>query len=84
MLNSQFGEIKNVPIPGKLGHFVKCKNKSRICDLLILFNFYLIDKCTKKRFPKFSLTNVNVFCKYEQILFLTAATHSKKIGTEAK
>ncbi len=41
--------------------------KSRICDLFILFNFYLIDKRTKKRFPKFSLTNVNVFCEYEQI-----------------
>ncbi len=51
--------------------------------MLILFNFYLIDK-KKKTFPKFSLTNVNVFCKYEQILFLTAATHSKKFGTEAK
>ncbi len=58
--------------------------KSRICDLLILFNFYLIDESTKKRFPKFSLTNVNLFCKHEQILFLTAATHSKKVGTEAK
>uniref|UniRef100_A0A8C1LCE9 Rho guanine nucleotide exchange factor (GEF) 25b n=1 Tax=Cyprinus carpio TaxID=7962 RepID=A0A8C1LCE9_CYPCA len=31
----------------------------------------------KKRFPKFSLTKVNVFCKYKQILILMAATHSK-------
>ncbi len=53
----------------------------QICDLFILFNFYSIDKSTKKRFPMFSLTNVNVFCKCEKML--TAATHSIKVGTEA-
>ncbi len=34
--------------------------------------FYLIDKNTKKIFPKFSLTNLNVFCKYKHILMLAA------------
>ncbi len=39
--------------------------KSRISDLLILFQLYLIDKSTKKRFPMFSVTIE--FCKYKQI-----------------
>ncbi len=55
------------PSSREVGMFCKNAIKSRICDLLILFNIYLIDKSTKKTFPKFSLTNVNVFCIYEQI-----------------
>ncbi len=39
--------VFTTPIPEKLGHFIKC-NKSRICDLFILFNFFLIDKSSKK------------------------------------
>ncbi len=31
----------------------------------------------------FLLTNLILFCKYRQILILMAATHSKKVGTEA-
>ncbi len=61
--------ICTTPIPEKLGHFVKC---NKICDLFILFNFYLIDNSTKKGFPKFSMTNVNVFCtkvKHIQLRF---------------
>jgi len=56
--------------------------QSRICDLFILFNLLLADKSTKKRFPKFSLTNMIVFCKYEPILYLCIKTHPKKVGTE--
>jgi len=52
--------------------------------LLILFNLLCADKSTKERFPMFSLTNIIVFCKYEQILILMAATHPKKVGTETK
>ncbi len=74
-------KLKYNPNSKKLGHFENAI-KSRICDLFILFNFYLIDKNTNKRFPKFSLTNVNVFCKYEHILIFMAATDSKKVGTE--
>ncbi len=69
--------LSTTPIPDKLGRLV-------ISDLLILFNYYLFDKSIEKRFPKFSLTNVNVFCKYSCFLFLTAAKHSKKVGSEAK
>ncbi len=50
------------------------------CESVVKYLF----KSTKKRFPKVSLTNVNVFCKYEHILILMAATHSTKDRTEAK
>ncbi len=83
MLQKCFPLVYN-PNSREVGTFCKNAIKLRICDLFILFKFYLIDKSTKKRFPKFSLANVNVFCKYEQILILMAATHSKKVGTEAK
>jgi hypothetical protein len=56
---------------------------TRICDLLNLFNLYLTDKSTKKRFSKFPLTNLNVFKCANTILMLMAATHSKKVETEA-
>ncbi len=75
--SGSFFQTATTPISEKLGHFVKC---NKIKDLLIL-NFYLIDKSTKisKVFtdqPTFILwiwTNV----------VLTAATHSKKVWTEA-
>jgi len=31
-----------------------------------------------------SLINITVFCEYEQILILIAATQPKKFGTETK
>ncbi len=64
------------PNSREVGMFCKNAIKPRICDLFILLNFYVIDKSTKKIFPKFSPTNVNVFCKYEHILILMAATDS--------
>jgi len=38
----------------------------------------------KKCFPMFSLTNIIVFWKCEQILILMAAIHPIKFGTETK
>jgi len=32
----------------------------------------------------FSLTNIIIFCKYEQILILMVARHPNKVGTETK
>ncbi len=55
---------------------VQCFCESVVCSSSL--------KVQKKRFPKVSLTNVNVFCKYEHILILMAATHSTKDRTEAK
>jgi len=37
-----------------------------------------------KTYPMFSLTNIIVFCKYEPILILMAATHPKNVVTETK
>jgi len=33
---------------------------------------------------KYKLAKLILFCKYKQMLFLVAATHSKTVGTEAK
>ncbi len=108
-----------------------CKNeiKSRICDLFILFNFYLhlsdafiqsdlqciqtihvfvsmcvswesnpqpfalLTQCSTTEPQEHNIFDWQkhkekilhkVFCKYEQILILMAATHSKTVGTKAK
>jgi len=57
-----------------------------VCVIISLDKDRRSDKSTKKSFPMFSLTSIQyiVFCKYEPILILMAATHPKNIGTETK
>lgn len=55
---------------------------SKIKCLLHFLNLYFTDISThtkKKRFPMFSLTNLNVFCKEKQIQNLMPAMHSKNV-----
>jgi len=44
----------------------------------------VISSFSQKNKPFFSLAKLILFCKYKQMLFLVAATHSKTVGTEAK
>ncbi len=70
------------PIYRKVTALVKSPDIKE-CYLLILFNLYLIDQSTKNNFQCFNLANIILFCKYKQMLILMAATHSKKVWTQA-
>ena len=72
------------PILVKVGTLSKNAIKTKNCNLVNHLNFYLTDKSTEKPCPVFSLTNLIVFCKYKKQQNVTPATHSKKVGTEAK
>ena len=72
------------PISIKVGTLFKNVIKTKNWNLLNHLKFYWTDESTEKSCSAFSPTNLIVFCKYKKQPNVTPATHSKKVGTEAK
>ena len=64
--------------PEKIRTFCKTHYKTRICDFLIVLNFYLTDKSTKTVLFNVLADQLNCICEHKYILNLMPETHSKK------